>query len=68
MKRIAVIGFENLKDFREWACKIALNSEKEHILGKDYLVNQTDKIEYRCILHKRDMLFRTFDGKIIGGE
>ena len=64
MKLIAVVGFSNLKDFRDWAYERIIQSDKDHLLGKDYYVNETEKIEYRCILCEKDLIGKRFDDYI----
>lgn len=64
MKLIAVVGFSNLKDFRDWAYERIIQSDKDHLLGKDYYVNETEKIEYRCILCENDLIGKNFDDYI----
>lgn len=63
MKHIAVVGFQNTQQFRDWAYN-RLNGAKKREVGYDWAVNFDENIWYYCILCVADIRGRVFDGII----
>ena len=63
MKRFAVIGFTNLNEFRNWGYEQVKDCEK-YTIGKNFVCDEDNDIEYNCITCEADIHGRDFD-KII---
>ena len=60
MKHIAVVGFQNTKQFRDWAYEKRKDSKNLDI-GKSWAVDMDKCIWYHCILCNDDIGGRVFD-------